>query len=137
MPDMTAGTVEMVSVEWIIQNTKYSVDGFSQYGELDYEAMLQDKCLDECFGRVVNSILTNGFRVPIVLVENYCGRGLTHGNGHHRMCAALLLGLDEIPVYWSESDYMAIDHSDTEDLLDAGDYENLHEEMGEVFYGVI
>lgn len=118
-PQMKVGTVEMVSVEWIMKNTTDSVDCI-QYtglpGGVDYEHMIKRKAGDWDFATLVNTIMKRGFRVPIVLQQR--GNLLTHGNGHHRMCAAILLGLDEIPVFWSDSTmgYMCIEHSSSENL---------------------
>jgi hypothetical protein len=113
-PNMTPDTVEMVSVEWIMQNTTHSVDGYNAPIGVDYQKMMHGKCGDRGFGALVWNILHKGFRIPIVLDLAYQGEDtITHGNGHHRMCAAILLALDEIPVYWSENDYMATDYSTT------------------------
>lgn len=139
-PRMVTGEVEMVSVLWIMQNLQNSVDGFGMDAGgsgcwVDFERMIARKGADRHMGRLINTITKNGFRVPIVLVKEYVPyftqspRGLTLGNGHHRMVAAILMCLDEIPVYWSEGDeYMCGHTSDTESILDdAGDYEDLHE----------
>lgn len=134
-PKMTPGTVEMVSVEWIMQNATHSVDGYdtSGYSEsptVEYAAMLLHKTADSWFPDLVRTIVERGFRVPIVLVSGYKGPGtIAHGNGHHRMCAAILLALNEIPVYWSEwerdYDYMCLDASESDDeLLDGADYDD-------------
>ena len=107
-PEMIVGTVEMVSPAWIMQNATNSVDGFRDGDSVNYEKMIDTKANDYGFGNLVATILSEGFRIPIVLDLSYSGEGtITHGNGHHRMAAALLLCLDEIPVYWAEGDYMS------------------------------
>jgi len=142
---MRAGTVEMVSVEWIMQNTTDSVDGFgsfdndTQTASVDYEYLVSNKATDGGFGDLVGTILEKGFRVPIVLVKNYCDTGsqqeaLVHGNGHHRMAAAILLCLEEIPVYWSKGkQYMCSAKSDTEETLCNTIWDGLEDELQEVF----
>lgn len=121
---MTPGTVEMVSVEWILKNSEWSVDAVVSDGSVDYLKMAQRKGSDYGFANLVSTIMTKGFRVPIVLCLNYQSytmdepKNVVHGNGHHRMVAALLLFLDEIPVYWSDysayRDYMVTSHSESE-----------------------
>lgn len=113
---MTPGTVEMVSPTWIMKNATYSVDGFDNGDGIDYQWMIDEKGNDYGFGTLVGNIMEDGFRVPIVLDIAYSGQFVTHGNGHHRFVAALLLCLDKIPVYWAEDDYMSEDVSDTEEV---------------------
>lgn len=124
-PTMIPGTVEMVSVEWILKNSQGSVDAVTdEHGNVDYLKMVQRKGSDNGFSNLVSTIMTKGFRVPIVLCLNYKPWGdsepkqVVHGNGHHRMTAALLLFLDEIPVYWSDHeatrDYMVTKKSESE-----------------------
>lgn len=116
MPKMITGEVEMVSVEWIMNNATNSVDGYNDSVGVDYVEMMQSKARDAYFPALVSVIMEEGFRIPIVLVKNYSGHAVTHGNGHHRMIAAILLGLDSIPVYWSDwlesGDYMCMRVSD-------------------------
>lgn len=141
-PEMKHGTVEMVSVEWIMQNTTNSIDGFDDYTEdhtstVNYQWMVKNKATDGCFGDLVGTILERGFRVPIVLVSNYYAQGdLMHGNGHHRMAAAILLALDEIPVYWNDASinrgYMCSDRTDTEEVVRGTEWRTLADELEEV-----
>lgn len=118
-PQMIPGQVEMVSVEWILQNSEGSVDAVTdEDGNVDYLIMAQRKGSDYGFTNLVSTIMERGFRVPIVLCLNYGERNVVHGNGHHRMVAALLLALDTIPVYWSDCseyrDYMVNRVSESE-----------------------
>lgn len=111
-PEMKVGTVEMVSVQWIMQNATHSVDGFEDWDNngfgVDYAEMVNFKGHDGYIGAIAGNIMTYGFRIPIVMVLDYEGEGtLVHGDGHHRFVTAILLGLDEIPVFWSDGDYMA------------------------------
>lgn len=143
-PEMKHGTVEMVSVEWIMQNTTDSIDGFGATDEehrpyVDYGYLVRSKATDHCFGDLVGTIMERGFRVPIVLVQNYYAEGdLMHGNGHHRMAAAILLGIDEIPVYWNDArksrGYMCSDRTDTEEVLHGTEWSDLAYELEEVLY---
>jgi hypothetical protein len=134
-PEMLIGNVEMVSVEWIMQNSQSSVDGFSDFeGGVDYEFMLRSKTTDSNFGHIIGTIINRGFRVPIVMCPDRRGGGLTHGNGHHRMCAAILLGLDEIPVYWAEDDYMSSHESEKEELGHYQEWDELCVEMDELWF---
>jgi hypothetical protein len=137
-PKMWPGKVEMVSVAWIMQNTTDSVDGFGTWNDedgrysVDYGRMIRNKGCDSGFGYLINTILTEGFRVPIVLVKNYCTSNdprdaLVLGYGHHRMVAAILLGLDEIPVYWAANtkEYMWENESEGEEIQwDDSDWED-------------
>lgn len=142
-PEMQHGTVEMVSVEWIMQNTTDSIDGFGDVDEdhqpfVNYKWLVENKATDSCFGDLVGTILENGFRVPIVLVQNYYNDGdLMHGNGHHRMAAAILLCLDEIPVYWNNArlnrGYMCSDRTDTEEVLVDTEWADLAYELGDLY----
>lgn len=117
-PIMEHGTVEMVSVEWIMKNVDGSVDGYDTTQGVNYQRMVSYKGSDSSFGPLVGAIFDQGFRVPIVLCLNYRGKNITLGNGHHRMVAAILMCIDQIPVYWSDcevyKDYMCVDHSTDE-----------------------
>lgn len=143
---MKHGTVEMVSVEWLMKNATDSIDGFGERETWDgpsisvnYERMLQEKATDYDFGHLVGTILTRGFRVPIVMAMNYYQTGdLMHGNGHHRMAAAILLCLDEIPVYWNDASihrgYMFSETSDTESVETFFEWDSLEDELREVLF---
>lgn len=123
-----AGTVTMVPVEWIMNNVPYSVDGFGGYdGGLNVARMIASKSEDGSFERLLHTIEERGFRVPIVIDKQYNSGALTLGNGHHRLSAAILLCLDEIPVYWANNDYMSEEKSESENLPETkGNYENIH-----------
>jgi hypothetical protein len=121
---MQYGTVEMVPLEWLLNNLFYSADGFYHSDGVWWESLMEEKAGDCHFGMLVNAIVTEGFRVPICVYKS-CGTwGL--GNGHHRMTAAILLALNEIPVYWSDEDYMATHATSTEGLgYDSGEFEDI------------
>lgn len=121
IPDQEYGTVEMVSVEWLLQNIHYSVDGCNdENDEIDFARLLRNKN-DGALADVVYTIQERGFRVPICLYPNPYGVDWALGNGHHRMTASILMCLGEIPVYWSEAGYMASHTTDTENVLNSPD----------------
>lgn len=118
-PQMKIGHVEMVSVEWLMQNLMVSVDGFTIEDDcynnigINYEWMLREKTKDRSFPYLLATVEENGFRVPICVQPEL----MQLGNGHHRLSLAILTVIDEIPVYWSDSsDYMASHTTDTEEL---------------------
>lgn len=105
-------TITMVSIPWILRNATASLDitARDEDGNLDWFAILAGKVSHAHFDKLADDIMAEGFTLPIVLVENGDDR-YTIGNGHHRLSAAILLGLDEIPVileadgdYWRMKD---------------------------------
>lgn len=123
-PDMITGTVEMVSVEWIMKNIyRYIDSGTDNVADFFY------KTWDKNFLFLLHNISTKGFRVPVCIDTDYYGRGdglLTFGNGHHRFLAAIFLFLEEIPVYWSSGDFLSLEFSDSEELEpEIGDFEKI------------
>lgn len=97
--------IVMAPISWIIENTTGSID----FGEIDtdpvywWNYMIRKKAGDTGFGHLVESIMEHGF------VEG-SSVGWEDGiitEGHHRLVAAILLGLDEVPVsaYGSDCDY--------------------------------
>ena len=131
MPEMRTGHVEMVSVEWLLNNIVYSVDGFDSYDEndnkaVDFEGMISYKASDGHIGALTNTIVKHGFQVPICLYNPFGDERIGLGNGHHRLAIAILLVLDQIPVYWSDGDYMSTHATDTKEFdYDEGDYADM------------
>jgi hypothetical protein len=115
-PMQQTGTVEMVSVEWLLNNVNNSIDGCNQGGNIAWDQLVRYKC-DFSLVRVIYTILERGFRVPICLYPSPRAIGWGLGNGHHRMAASILLCLDQIPVYWSDYDYMSTEHTDSEGTI--------------------
>lgn len=76
--------------------------------EIDWEAIIAAKISHDHFDELCDTIMREGFCVPITLMVNEEDEfgDVTYmlGNGHHRLCAAILLGLDRIPVVISEDD---------------------------------
>lgn len=100
--------VQMVSIVDIMQNVTESVD-FS--GNRDFWLDLVDsETIAWSWSDLVDIILAQGcFDDPVcIYVTDTIDRGrvLRFGNGHHRLTAALMCGLDEIPVVFSDADYM-------------------------------
>jgi hypothetical protein len=110
-----------VSVEWILKNVTYSVDGFNLCGMcesdepyccgcptgetvIDWAEMIEEKFWDTDLELMAS--LLEGIKRPICLVHSE--RGWTQGNGHHRLATAILAAMDSIPVVFSfdASEYM-------------------------------
>lgn len=96
----------MTSVTEILNTVRYSVD----FGDIDdyegeteddrrtalWEDLLRTKSSDTGFGALVAAILANGFdrNSPI----GWDTSDYSINEGHHRLAAAILLGMDEIPT---------------------------------------
>lgn len=114
-PKQTDEEVEMVSVEWLLNNLLYSVDGCNDdNGVIDWGELIRYKN-DDSLADVVYTIQEKGFRVPICAYRYEDGWAL--GNGHHRVAASILLCLDQIPVFWSARSYMRTDITSTEETI--------------------
>ena len=102
--EITMNAVNMVPVEWLMKNLTDSVDGVDIRGDLF--DLFRMKATDSTFGYLIESIIDNGFTTPICVQNYYPGR-FSQGNGHHRLAVAILLCLDVIPVYFTDTgDYM-------------------------------
>ena len=100
-PLMKPGNIEMVSVEWLLQNISNSVDFDRGINGVPFRAMVAKKGRDPQMNALLHKISTEGFRLPIVLCSDEEEFEWTLGNGHHRFVAAILLMMEEIPVFWS------------------------------------
>lgn len=96
--DYYGDEVSFVSVSTILKDCTDSVDFGSVPEDPDanarwWQRVIQSKASDLGFSTLVNAILEFGFdpRSPV----GWTGREITEG--HHRIVAAILLGLDEIP----------------------------------------
>ena len=127
---MVHDTVEMVSVEWLMQNIHSSVDNCNNsQGRIDFHSLMRRKAFDYQMSDLLGTIIHHGFRVPICLYPDRLGSTKwSLGNGHHRMAAAILLCLDEIPVYWSSGEFMSCHATDTE-CLDSFDEYSVIEDL--------
>ena len=107
--------MRMVPVLDILRKTTYSVD----FGDVDsygapenfWRKMIHHKSMDTGFGHLVESILKNGWSENSAIGWKCWGDDTYEiTEGHHRLVAAILLGLDEIPVMpWGQSDRLGID----------------------------
>lgn len=93
-------TIE-VPVAYILRNAKSSVDWGDCYDDVTWwESGIADKAADSGFGHLVESILTNGWDYQSTVGFD----GETIQEGHHRLVAAILLGMDTVPVTpWGSS----------------------------------
>lgn len=95
---MDSNTIRMTPVTEILQNITYSCDfgAVSDYDDLTdfWTVWLRDKCADTGFGHLIDSILANGFQGA----ASWCPDDGSVNEGHHRIAAAILLGMDEIPT---------------------------------------
>lgn len=72
------------------------------YGEHKVRDILDLKRSDEFYPELVESVRLNGIHVPVMIVDG------VFENGHHRVAAAMDLGLTEIPytadgvIGWAE-----------------------------------
>lgn len=104
-------TTQTVSVAHILK----TVGGSCDFGSLNnfqgateddqrtvfWQHVIMAKASDSGFGHLVDSILEEGFHGSAIGWEEYEGDDGTTGyisEGHHRLVAAILLGMDEIPV---------------------------------------
>ena len=61
-----------------------------------------DKATDYLFPALLASILENGLTLPLNVIRN--NGEVIMGNGHHRLVAALLCGIEDISIVVSEND---------------------------------
>lgn len=90
-------TVELVKVSDLLKYLKDSADGYFLLKPEEWFRMMVEKCSDGQFATLIRLIETEGFTDPIGILR-WQDDLWEMGNGHHRLCAAILLGLDEIPV---------------------------------------
>lgn len=103
--------MKMMRVEEILKTVAGSVD----FGEVEdypgdndddkrtnfWKHVIQAKASDTGFGHLVLSILANGFTTCIGWDSDI--KEITEG--HHRLVAAILLGIDEIPTTWEGTEH--------------------------------
>jgi hypothetical protein len=93
--------LRMISVGEILRNLSDASDIGRIDTPEDFFGLFAAKVSHDHFDWLADRIMEQGFTVPICIHEN--GSGWSVGNGHHRLCAAILLGLDTIPVFWGDS----------------------------------
>lgn len=98
---LVPGEVAMMPVVEYMQRLEASLDiDYVQEGWL-FSAIIMEKVLDGNMGAIIESILKYGFNVPIGIAVLDSG-GIMQMNGHHRIVASILLGLDKVPVFVQE-----------------------------------
>lgn len=110
------------NVSELLGKIKNSVD-LNSYGAdgARWSAILQAKASATHFDAIVRTLIAEGMRMPVVMWSPNGDRdgtedGWTIGNGHHRLTACLLLGMEYVPVVVSlTSDYMRCDDSSDDD----------------------
>lgn len=111
--------MQMMKMTYLMQTVL-----FGDFGHSDWAAMINEKAADPGFMRLVEDIERDGITRPIEI------RYGEVRNGHHRLAAAILLALDEVPVVdqwvpdyesypecWAyDNDMVAVANFDTEPL---------------------
>lgn len=130
---MTA-ELRLMSIPEIMGMASGSVDIANKNGECDWWGIIAAKASAGHFDNIVDTIASEGFGMPIVLCDRYNDGRYVIGNGHHRLVAAILLGLWRIPVMVSEGanrdDFMR-----PEDSMD--DYGKPIERYGMEYWGML
>lgn len=110
--DGTEVQVQTWSIQEILQKVTESAD-FTAYDAAEYNMVeftgsattwayiIASKAGDDQTPILAQKILDEGFLHPICIYRTERG-GYGIGNGHHRLICAILLGLDEIPVFYCE-----------------------------------
>ena len=82
-----------------------ALDGSGDFGVYDewVTECFYSKARDDQFPALLASILENGLTLPLNVIRNYNGKVIM-GNGHHRLVAALLCGIEDISIVVSEND---------------------------------
>lgn len=118
----------MVSVTEILQKVKTTCDGYLPGSDFrEWARMISTKLADGQTPAIMRAINRYGFTDPICITVKG-SETWELGNGHHRLSLAILLGLDEIPVDFSDwysrssttNDYRIWDDHQTEDKALAG-----------------
>lgn len=76
------------------------------YRTLDqmWDKWLRRKSRDTSFWPLVDTLLAEGFKIPVQIeIDEFTGEW-SMGDGHHRIAAAIMLVIDEIPVYFIRGD---------------------------------
>ena len=92
-----------------------------------------EKIVDDQMSYLVDSILEDGMLCPLNVISSY--GDFVFGNGHHRLIAALLCGIEEIDVVVSEGiDWRHTEIHDDFDFLDI--VKNYNGSYVKVFYEI-
>lgn len=91
-----------VSLLWLIQNIvgscDFDEDEIADHGGDLLELIMDYKCSDTGMGYLLESMLLKGHLREGAIGAAWFDGGVYLTEGHHRLCAAILLGLDEVWV---------------------------------------
>jgi ParB-like nuclease family protein len=94
--------IEMVSVAELLKKITSTADGFFPGDDgSEWFRMMEYKGGEVQTPAIIRAIERYGFTDPICITAQ-SDNNWELGNGHHRLVIAILLGLDEIPVDFSE-----------------------------------
>lgn len=104
--------IRMVSISELLRNLKFSADDYYLCSVSGWFEMLEEKLSHRQVPPIIRAIEEFGFLDPICVTKDDSGWEL--GNGHHRLSVAIMLGLDQIPVDFSDwhSDSSSAHHND-------------------------
>lgn len=119
-PENTRAEYKSISVFTLLNDVTDSIDIRKRAGEdgAPWARVIETKAAASHFDAVLSTLIREGFRLPVVMWDQHRSGEWIIGNGHHRITAAILLGIELIPVVVSYgADYMrADDSSDDEDM---------------------
>lgn len=103
--DRPVGDVWMQSIQEILTEWN-SVDGGVAGSPESWEWLLNDKRDGDQYSQALNFLREEGFTRPVTCnYEKYSGT-MKYGDGHHRLAAAIDLGMTHIPIvkclYWGD-----------------------------------
>ncbi len=96
--------IKNVTIPRLMRNLKTTADGYRlSEGPDEWFRMLEQKLSDRQTPSIIRAIQARGFIDPIcVTVDDYDKNFWELGNGHHRLCVAIMLGMYKIPVDFSD-----------------------------------
>lgn len=102
-PDYDANRPVLVSLTLILQNAVDSVDCYDLSTTEGWQSMMRSKCADTGFQRLLDSMMEKGHLREGAIGFNTDNESGWHAGpyiseGHHRLSAAILLGLDYVWV---------------------------------------
>ena len=117
--DEESGVTFKVS-DWNIEDILNSVTESSDFEEFDgtpsmWAYLMASKGGDEWTPDMIELIKENGITEPICIYRTTLGAyGI--GNGHHRLVCAILMGMDTVPVAYTDTDEYYPNFSDGVEL---------------------
>lgn len=113
-PENTRAEYKSISVYTLLNDVTDSIDIRKRAGEqgAPWARVIETKAAASHFDAVLSTLISEGFRMPVVMWDQHRSGDWIIGNGHHRITAAILLGLEMLPVVVSYgNDYMRADDS--------------------------